>query len=291
MEMPVSNSVLSFFILASFVAFVAAAWGVIRPYRGLGRRWFALATVASFFVMLLVVPQQPQNAASAKNTSEPNSGVSSDQPAILAKVEEASHSWTEYTRSESPDVVKAVGPIAFKKLGKLEPGAFYATAESTNCDKVTSGAVSPDKSTKGAPVWLVDCDNGNRFVITAGEAADALKLKKTGALALNDVSASCTAENLEACVASDAQKSASQAEVVSACDTAVQQALIGDSSMDWHWDYAFEKGDTVQVVRGFKATNAFGAKLKHRYFCDFDTAKKEITRLSVEGPFGTKRLI
>lgn len=282
---------MSFLIVACFVSFLAAAWGVIRPYRGVRRRWFAVAAVGVFFAMLVIAPDAPQNAASAKNGSQPSSGVRNDQAAILAKVEEASHSWAEYTRGESPDVFKAVGASAFSRLGKLEPGAFYAAAESANCDKVTSGAVSPDKSTKGAPVWLVDCDNGNRFVITAGEATDALKLKNTGALALNDVSASCTEENLEACTASDAQKSASQAEVVSNCDTAVQQALIGDSSMDWHWDYAFGKGDTVQVVRGFKATNAFGAKLKHRYFCDFDTAKNEITRLTIEGPFGNKRLI
>jgi hypothetical protein len=246
-----------------------------------------------------MVGNLPSNEASATEAKQPRAPVvgqpkaiaNGDQAAILAKVEEASHGWAEYTRSESPDVFKTVGISAFRSLGKLEPGAFYAAAESTNCDKVTSGAVSPDKSTKGEPVWLVDCNNGNRFVITAGEAADALKLKNTGALALNDVSASCTEENLQACTASDAQKSASQAEVVTTCDTAVQQALIGDSSMDWHWDYAFGKGDTVQVVRGFKATNAFGAKLKHRYFCDFDTAKNEITRLTIEGPFGTKRLI
>lgn len=283
--------ILSFFMVLFFFAFLAAAWGVIRPFHDIRRRWFAVAAGVLFCVFVMIAPDAPSNTASARSSGQRSSVAGNDQAAILSKMEEESHSWTEYTRAESPDVFNAVGAKAFTSLAKLERGALYATAESTNCDKVMSGAVSPDKSTKGAPVWLVDCDNGNRFVITAGEAADALKLKNIGALALNDVSASCTAENLEACIASDAQKSASQAEVATICDTAVQQALIGDSSMDWHWDYAFGKGDTVQVVREFKATNAFGAKLKHRYFCDFDTAKKVITRLSVEGPFGTKRLI
>lgn len=288
----------SFAFVVCFFGFIAAATGLVRPYRGIPRRYFAVASALLVFVPIMLA-DLPQNVAGAAEANQPKSGDpraarspgGGDQSAILAKVEEASHSWAEYTRSESPGVFNAVGAKAFKELAKLEPGAFYATAESTNCDKVTSGAVSPDKSTAGTPVWLVDCDNGNRFVITAGEAADALKLKDTGALAFNDVSASCTEENLEACTASDAQKSANKAQVVSTCDTAVQQALIGDSSMDWHWDYALEKGDTVQVVRGFKATNAFGAKLRHRYFCDFDTAKNEITSLKVEGPLGTRRLI
>lgn len=67
------------------------------------------------------------------------------------------------------------------------------------------------------------------------------------------------------------------------------ETRISDADMDWNWNYAFSDGDRVQVVRVFKAQNAFGAELKHRYICYFDAGIGRVTELSVEGPFGSKR--
>lgn len=48
-EMPVSSvQILSFFMMMFFFAFLAAAWGVIRPYHDIRRRWFAVAAGVLF---------------------------------------------------------------------------------------------------------------------------------------------------------------------------------------------------------------------------------------------------
>ena len=41
----------------------------------------------------------------------------------------------------------------------------------------------------------------------------------------------------------------------------------------------------------FEAENAFGAELKHRYFCTFDARGEHVKKLVIEGPFGSKRII
>ncbi len=276
--------------LMCFGGFVAGAWGLVRPYKNIARGWFAILAVGFFVALTFGPPRLPDNAARA-NAPTAASSVAAGQHAILAKVAEASGAWAGYSRKGDPMVFKAVGPDAFRTLAKLEPGAYYAAAESNSCNKVASGTVSPDKSTRGRPVWFVDCDNGNRFIISSDEAAAALARMKAGRLVPSTLAEGCSADDLQACLQSDAQKSASEAEVVAACDAAVKQALVGDSRMDWTWDYGFGEGDRIEVARGFKAENAFGAKLRSRYSCEFDAGTGAITKLEVEGPFGIHRLI
>lgn len=273
--------------------FVAAVWGILKPYRGLCRRHFV---GLSFILFITILSVDPNPAAAPNPTAErgPPANTGVDQgttPEIANKAKPALDAMIPYTQTDNAKTYALVGASTFPRLNELEMGAIYAVAESTKCDVVVSGAVSLDKSGKDAPVWFVDCSNGNRFLIDDKAAASALERSSANKLAANELSESCTTTSLTLCNASIAQKKARETEVVSFCDIMVQNALVGDSSMDWEWNYAFDKGHNIQVVRGFKAENAFGAKLKHRYFCTFDASTQTIKKLLIEGPLGNKKLI
>lgn len=270
-----------------FLALVVSLWGLIRPFGNLRRKQFAGISGALFVAWVVAVPPLSPEAKAelaAKDVAEENSKV-------LAKVEQALESSISYEPGENPQTLAIVGREEFAKLNELEPGAFYAAAESRDCDRVTSGAVSLNASKKNLPVWFVDCDNGNRFMVTREEAHEALDRFSGSALAGRDRAANCTVRNVGLCNASLAQKEADEAEVVAFCDMTVESALVGDSDMAWGWDYRFGDGDSVVVVRDFKAQNAFGANLKHRYRCIFDAKLQRIVSLVIEGPTGSDRLI
>jgi len=210
---------------------------------------------------------------------------------ILAKAKEAISHIEPYSKVADPDVFQAVGAKRLMQVAEIEPGAVYAAAESNRCDKVEVSAVHIPKTKKDGLTWYVDCANGNRFIVPRAQAEAALARAKDNKLASANLTESCTATTISDCEASEAQKSANETEIVSACDMAVKAALIGDSSMDWKWDYGLGDGDEVKVARGFKAENAFGANLKHRYLCTYDARKQQITKLIVEGPVGRRQLI
>lgn len=268
-------------------ALVAAVWGIFKPYKGLRRRHFASLSITLFIVIGLVAPgPAPEQSLAANIPVE--EGTAQE---IVSKAKPGLDGTIPYTRADNSKTYALVGASTFPRLNELEKGAIYAVAESSKCDTVVSGAVSLDKSSKDAPVWFVDCSNGNRFLIDEKAAAAALERSSANKLAVSEIPESCTTTSLALCNASLAQKKANETEVVSFCDIMVQNALVGDSSMDWEWNYAFDKGDNIQVVRGFKAENAFGAKLKHRYFCTFDAKDQTVKKLLIEGPLGNKRLI
>ena len=268
-------------------ACLAAAWGVIRPYFTLRRRYFAGMALGLFIAFVIAVPPQtPEEKAEAAAAV-----AQASHKQIAAKATEGVQSVVDYTRSENPKTYTLVGAEAFAQLNVLEPGAIYAAAESEACDKVSVGAVSLEKSSKDSPVWFVDCANGNRFMIAVEEATEALERLKTSKLALRDRSPDCNTSNIALCIASAAQKSAKETEIVTFCDMTVEDALISDSDMAWSWNYAFGDGGDIQVVRDFEAQNAFGANLKHRYVCTFDAGTQRIKELIIEGPMGAQRLI
>lgn len=268
-------------------ALIAAVWGVLKPYKGFRRRHFAGLSISLFIAIGLVAPNPTPEQSLAAETKI-DQGAPQE---ITRKAKAGLDGMVPYTKADNSKTYALVGASTFRRLDELEKGAIYAVAESSKCDAVVSGAVSLDKSSKDAPVWFVDCSNGNRFLINEKVAAGALERSNANRLAAAELPESCTTASLSLCEASLAQKTANETEVVSFCDITVQNALVGDSSMDWKWNYAFEKGDNIQVVRGFKAENAFGAKLKHRYFCTFDASTETIKKLLIEGPLGNKRLI
>lgn len=87
-----------------------------------------------------------------------------------------------------------------------------------------------------------------------------------------------------------AENKADEVEVVTLCDLTVKEALATEPDMDFRWQYAPSTKE-VRVIRGFKAENVFGAALKHTYFCTYSTPQKRITKLTVEGPGGSHRVI
>jgi|TARA_Y100001001_G_scaffold164583_1_gene197367 hypothetical protein len=117
---------------------------------------------------------------------------------ILAKAEEAIAYPADYTRSEYPDTYAKLGAETFAELGELEPGAIYAAAESRQCDKVLSAAIS-DVSSRGKPIWFVDCSDEKRFMISEEHAKSALHRLKVGRLAKSKLSYSCTYNSISKC--------------------------------------------------------------------------------------------
>lgn len=277
--------------LVAFLALLVCVVGLVRPYRflGLARKHYGLGIAAAFVAMMLTVEPTPHSGGRSNAKQEASSSGAHD--AIVAKAKAALEGLTDYTRKEYPDTYKRVGPATFKRLGEFERGAIYAAAESDRCDKVSYSGAS-DRSKANAALFFVDCDNENRFMISQAQAEQALQ--RFGKRALHEVNLaeSCTTSTVALCSATSAQRAMSEAEAATICDMIVERALVsGDADTDWSWNYSLGKGNTVRVVRGFTSTNGFGAKLKSRYFCDLDASTKEPTRLVIETPYGTEKLI
>jgi len=84
---------------------------------------------------------------------------------------------------------------------------------------------------------------------------------------------------------------ADEVEIVTLCDLTVKRALATEPDMDFGWRYVPRGDNEMRVVRGFKAQNAFGTNLKYNYYCTYNSAQKRITKLEVEGPGGSQRII
>lgn len=274
-------------VFALLLLMLVSAWGIIKPFGGLRRRWFAVGVTAFFVAAVLSVPAPTPEEVAARGKAD----ALASSEMISDKAKSAITGIERYERATHSKTYAKVGRDVFGRLTELEEGALLVAAGSNKCDAVDFGGVSIDKSKKDAPVWYVDCKNGNRFLVDLASAESALERRTKLLLASTELEPDCTTTSLSLCDASRAQKAANEVEVVSMCDMLIKEAVISDADMDWSWNYAFSDGDRIQVVRGFKAQNAFGAELKHRYMCYFDAGVGRVTELSVEGPFGAKRLI
>ncbi|WP_213177119.1 hypothetical protein [Croceicoccus gelatinilyticus] len=287
------------------LAFFVAAFGIIKPFKkNWGRKHFAGLALALFVALAIAVPKPTPEEIAAREKAEAAEKAAEEvaeaerklaeaeetTKAVLASSKEAIDGLVSYTRSDFPKTYEMVGADMFGKLSEYEPGAIYAAARSTKCDKPLYGMVSEKKSTKDHPVWFVDCANDNRFMITLPEAKEALALIESKKLTETDRKRDCTIDTIYSCNQSPYQKDANEIEIVTFCDQLVEQVLISDSDMD-RWRYSMGDGDEVVVTRPFTAQNAFGANLKHRYRCVFDARKETVTSLQIEGPTGTSTII
>lgn len=278
------------------VAFWASFWGVIRPYKGIARKTFALVLVASCLGAGVTAEPSDKSkrvaALDAAAKDRPSATEESEaQQNVLVKAKAGFASSVPYTKADNKKTFDLVGAKMFARLNELERGAVLVAAASENCDAVTVAAVSLRASKPGAPKWYADCDNGNRFMIDVAAAEKALSLEKAQQLTDTDLPQSCTTGTISECNASPAQKSTKQAEVATFCQMTVQQALISEPDFDWGWRFELGDDDVVRVSQNFTAQNGFGAELKHHYVCDFDATKKEIVKLTIVGPYETKRII
>ena len=82
-----------------------------------------------------------------------------------------------------------------------------------------------------------------------------------------------------------------ETEIVTLCDLTLKQGLAVEADLDFGWKFIPLSGGEYRVERGFKAQNAFGATLKHTYSCTYDTDRKRITQLNVEGPAGIQNIL
>lgn len=291
-----------------FFFFLAAVAGIIKPYLRQAKRWhFALGAIASFFAIgVFAEPRSPEQiaaqekaraeaeAAEAREEAQAKAdAVSAEQSKITDKVSGDLLKAAAYSRADYPKLYSQLGKAAFEKLDDLEPGALYAAAESNQCDMVESVGVS-DSSLKGAVRWFVDCRNGNRFMVTQDQALGALVRRNSRRMALADLAESCTTSTVAMCSATSAQKNASEAEIVSACDILLNRAVVSPSTLDVasRWDYAIsDKPDTLVVQRDFDSQNSFGAMIRSRYHCEVNAASGRITKFVVQGPMGAQKII
>jgi hypothetical protein len=262
---------------------LAAAWGALKPYAGLRRRWFALGAPAFFLAAAIAVPQPTDEKLSQRKA------IGSEK--IAEKARKADEEIANYQRATHAEVYKLVGEPMFSKLGELEFGARLFAAGSSYCDKVWKSDISLRLSERDRPVWLVDCVNQNRFLVDLDQGEAALIQKSEFSLVASDIKPHCSYKSLELCKANKVQRAADRSDVVSRCNLIVKDVAIGDVDIEWGYDYSFSDGDRIQVTRNFKAVNGFGANLKHRYICYFDAGRGRVTELSIMGPFGTKRII
>ena len=282
--------------------FIFAATGIVRPYINGSKRWhFALAATLSLLSVGLIstgifakrlTPQELAELRKA-NARAQAENLSASQSEITAKVPASLMKSANYTRAEYPKLYSQLGGATFGKLSELEPGALYAASESSKCDSVENGGVS-DRSRKDAVLWFVDCENGNRFMITRGQAESALARHRSQRLATADLAESCTTSSVAMCNATAAQKRAEEAVVASACDILLKKAVVSPSSLDiaFSWDYGIsDKPDVVIVQRDFDSQNAFGATLRRRYHCEMNAASGRITAFTVQGPMGAQKII
>jgi hypothetical protein len=278
------------------LALLATLVGLARPYKGFSRKQFGWTALGLFVLSAFSVPEAPNGSATAAR-QEPGQArdlmaeTQSATDEIAAKAKPALDSRIKYSRADNPKTVSLIGTKGFDRLNELEPGAIYVAAASSSCDKVETGAVSLTSSKKGQPRWFVDCSNGNRFMVSLAEAEEALTQYKAGKLEIGSRAHDCTQTTISECNLIPAQKSFDRAEASVLCDMIVEKSLIADSDMDWGSNMNFGEDGEVVISRGFTAQNAFGADLKHRYFCTLDAGTKRIKRLVIEGPMGSQKLI
>lgn len=120
------------------------------------------------------------------------------QTAILLKAAPVLVTPNIYT-SEDTKALAAVGSSSLLSLTHLELGAYYVAAESDQCNQVTGGGLSLRHSAIGKPVFFADCSNGGRFIISAAQAAEAIRREAMFGLTENHLKPTCTADTIEAC--------------------------------------------------------------------------------------------
>lgn len=282
--------------------FIFAATGIIRPYINGSKRWhFALAAAFSLLSVGLIstgifakrLTTQELAELRKANAKAEAATLAATQTEITAKVPGSLMKATSYTRAEYPRLYGQLGKATFGKLNELESGALYAAAESSRCNAVENGGVS-DRSRKDAVLWFVDCENGNRFMVSREQAETALARHKSKRLAATDLAESCTTSSVAMCKATAAQRTAEEAVVASACDILLKKAVASPSSLDiaFSWDYGIsDKPDIVIVQRDFESQNGFGAMIRSRYHCELNAATGRIAKFVVEGPMGVQKII
>lgn len=81
-----------------------------------------------------------------------------------------------------------------------------------------------------------------------------------------------------------------ESDIVTLCDLTVKEALATNPDFDFGWKFTPMSGGRYEVFRGFKAQNGFGAILKHKYACTYDSVAKRIASLEVMGPGGVTHI-
>jgi hypothetical protein len=253
-----------------------------------------LAALASFVGLAATVPEPTPEELAARKIAEAKEA----HEAVLKKALPVAATPANYTRAEYGETYERVGAGSFAKLDELEPGAAYVAAESEECDRVTNAMVS-DMSSKGKPVWFVDCENENRFMVTQKQAEEALARHRQGKLVPVDLKPSCTFDDIWKCKGQTSYQPTpeevakdKEIEYVTACDLILEQVVVSPSSLDTkRWQFRVVNGKTAVIERPFDSQNGFGAMIRNTYRCEIDIATSNIKGFSVSGPMGNEKFI
>ncbi len=297
------DAVATFFaltLLACLIGIIVPFGKFISRLEPVRRKHYAIGAVASFILMAITIPEPTpeQLAARAEKDAEQAHAL------VISKAEPALDVVPEYTREDHSETYKLVGSDVFARLNELEPAAIYAAASSPECDATTTGGIS-DISKPGKPVWFVDCENGNRFMINMIQAEATLKEFRAGKLAKQNIEPTCTTSTVRLCSMTPEERQAEadaaelqkkirdkEVEYVTYCDMILQEVLVSPSSLDLHrWEFGVSDNGHAVVARPFDSDNSFGASLRSRYRCEIDAAADKIESFTITGPNGTQTVI
>ena len=148
----------------------------------------------------------------------------------------------EMTPKSFPKMYSRLGKQAFERANSLIKPAALKALENPNCDRVDTVSFS-EKSTQRSIRYFVDCQNGQRVLLSEADLED------TGPVLTEFEKA----------------KSISDSQAIQMCLTKIKQRLNFPSTFESSWynkgTYRSQSNSTVTVTIDFSAKNGFGLEL------------------------------
>lgn len=185
----------------------------------------------------------------------------------------------EMDPGDYPDSYNQLGAEAFGRANEMARWAAIAALTDQRCPKVDIVAIS-DRASSENLVWLVECDNRERFFISEQQAAAVrARFDETGDGVENQAVAEAPTIRPESARWDDF----SEAEAVTACDMLTKGAMLNPRSFSpgWSWDRDRDSATgEVTFQRDFTADAALG-EINSRYRCVFNADEGTIVSLAI----------
>lgn len=296
-------AVLSALMVGHFMAalcYVLSGLAVLPPFWASRAKFVpgyvrGISSLALFVLGALLTPQTNRPAPSAPpvQASAQEQAVAVDPVADALGALRAKLPFEPVliTRADYPKMYTKLGKAKFDTANGLMAWAALAAAESEQCPKVKDIGVS-DSSTRTAVRWYVDCENGERFMVTE-ELAIAARDQYDPAATL---AARAKAKQVAVAEPKSARwKKFNEANAATACDLLTQQAMLVPRSFSTGWNrWQIEKNDETGIVtieRDFKSENAYSMKINGRYRCVLNGDEGTVKGLSIREPTGWRKLM
>ncbi len=230
----------------------------------LHKKWFHLLVLACIFGGFVYAFSRPKtekplpsaqqttsrNKVSTDKVTQPGTGTL-NQPINTPDPESRINEYAlmEMTSKSFPKMYSRLGKKAFERANSLIKPAALKALENPNCDRVDTVSFS-EKSTQKSIRYFVDCQNGQRVLLSEAD------LKDTGTVLTEFEKA----------------KSISDSQAIQMCLTKVKQRLNFPSTFESSWYnkgiYRSQSNSTVTVTIDFTAKNGFGLELPASAKCE-----------------------